>query len=86
MDPVNQMFDVIGRMPAAQLAFLALFMLIPTVGAKFVFHLNNKRLGRNPVSRNPFFMMATFNAREWLMFGVVHLLTIAAAAAAIKAG
>lgn len=86
MDPVDQMFDIIGRMPAAQLAFFVLFMLIPSVGGNFVFHLNNKRLGRNPVSRNPFFMMATFNAREWLIFGVVHLLTIAAAAAAVRAG
>ncbi|WP_144436679.1 hypothetical protein [Lysobacter antibioticus] len=86
MDPVAQVFDVIGRMPDAQLVFMAIFMLIPVVGAKFVFHLNNKRLGRNPVSRNPFFMMATFNAREWLVFGVVHLLTIASAAAAVRAG
>ena len=83
MDPVVKMSDAISGMQPLQIFFITLFMLVFIIASRMAFYMNNKRNGREPASKNPFYMMATFDSREWLVFAAGVVLSVASAAAAV---
>lgn len=80
--------DVFGQMPTEQLVLLVLVAIIWIGGGNLLFHRHNLRLGKkwwqalNPLD-SPF---KDFNFREWLILGVLVVISLGLLVAVISLG